>query len=896
MLVDEAENKTRARGEYALLEVMGDPGSEVFRARTHSGRSVVLRFWRGGSELETRSALELLEQAVRVQNPMLAMVYRCERFADGSLRVVSEYVPGRSLDAWVGETGIPPLPIGIDFVRRLALGLADAHRLGVTHHALYPGNIVVLEPETRPHGRIAGKLVDLGVARAMRSGTRFEAAHFIAPEALAHELAAPAELQQVDVRMNVYSCGCLLHYLSTGQPPYQSDSLENLRALHESGRPALPARLNPKIPADLARVICQALDLDPRRRTPDMAALARALSHVESQWRSSSVRRRAQPPPLPVREEPVAPQPSAAAPSRLRLAPAIAAALALRPVPKRAPTPPEPAARKRRASRGQLPAPPPAATPSAPQPKAVSPIQPPPSAASSDARPAPTGSAPDATSAIMLEASEVALLPAAELSPLELAGASEAIVLEPAEPATAPETVELERPPVAAVEAVGAAPSELAPTDGPTDAIDSSAAAPPVVAGPGSVVEPAATATFSDLGAIETATVVFEPSSAAMASVATVGSAADFAAATAGRVSDTAIPAVVVVTSEPVIPTAEPSVETLAAAPIASDVGESAEVAPHQPERQPSVVVSEILFARNSLSPVEVAGRRRSDGLPGRMVQDVVVAPPVAVAPASRHWRWGAAALAGGCVYWLLMTLSSAPEPAVVTIPLATASVARAPELEPLPAPEPPPVVDLQPSQAPPIQRAPDTAELPREREPRPRAAAPRLARQEPQVASPASTPDPLDSIRVDLPAKVGEPVIAGAPRVVRLEPVWSTPNVVAFSESDRPQPSAAGPAGRAKMRTESIVVHGSLTIGQARRAIERITPQLRTCYVDRGPGVAAGVQVELIIDDVGRVRNLQVRGAVPSLAECVVQVSRKLMSGLPYSGAAKVSWNVRFE
>ncbi|HKU36820.1 MAG TPA: hypothetical protein VJR89_01700, partial [Polyangiales bacterium] len=163
---------------------------------------------------------------------------------------------------------------------------------------------------------------------------------------------------------------------------------------------------------------------------------------------------------------------------------------------------------------------------------------------------------------------------------------------------------------------------------------------------------------------------------------------------------------------------------------------------------------------------------------------------------------------------------------------------------------------------------------------------------------SEAPAVDPLDSLSVELPPPPAssDPIGIAVPRVVRLEPVWRTPNVVAFSETPSPQPMAARTAPRGNVRFGTIEVHGSLTHQQASYAIERMQPQLRQCYLDHGPPAAANVQVELIIDDVGRVRNLQVRGAVPALAECVVQTSRKLLSGLPYSGSTKIAWNVKFE
>src|SRR5262245_31316838 len=105
MRVDEIESGNNVSGQYSLLEVMGEPGYEVFRARASDGSSVVLRYSRGRTPFETRAAIELCENAMRVRHPMLAAVYRCDQFDDGSVRVVSEYVAGRSLDAWLGDAG-----------------------------------------------------------------------------------------------------------------------------------------------------------------------------------------------------------------------------------------------------------------------------------------------------------------------------------------------------------------------------------------------------------------------------------------------------------------------------------------------------------------------------------------------------------------------------------------------------------------------------------------------------------------------------------------------------------------------------------------------------------------------------------------------------------------------
>ncbi len=297
MFVGKLREGTSTRSDFAILEVMGMPGSEVYRARARDGRYFALRFWRGDSDFSAQVVLQMVEAASGVRHPMIAAVEGGEQSPDGTVCIVSEYVPGRSLDAWIGESGLPHPAIAVDFVRRLALGLQSAHQRGLAHHALYPGNLVVLEPDTKPNARMVAKLLDLGVPRVTRSTPKFVAAHFMAPEALAAELENPERPVGIDARMNVYSCGCLLHYLCTGEPPFQSDTLEGLRALHTGGVQPAPSTLNPDVPASLERAIVQALEVDPSRRSSSTAAFAAALSYVESGWRSSGVRRKRPPPP-----------------------------------------------------------------------------------------------------------------------------------------------------------------------------------------------------------------------------------------------------------------------------------------------------------------------------------------------------------------------------------------------------------------------------------------------------------------------------------------------------------------------------------------------------------------------------------------------------------------------
>jgi serine/threonine protein kinase len=185
----------------------------------------------------------------------------------------------------VASYGRPPSTLAVDFVRRLALGLSAAHRRGV-YAALHPGNILVLEFETKVSGRIIAK-VARQAPRLMRrrAAPSLEEAHYMAPEALTStsELRTEAPPTAAAIAsMDVYACGALLHYLCTGRPPFESDSMEQLAAMHASGVPANLPALAPQVPEPLQQVIVRTLARDPKQRIADADTLATALSHVES--------------------------------------------------------------------------------------------------------------------------------------------------------------------------------------------------------------------------------------------------------------------------------------------------------------------------------------------------------------------------------------------------------------------------------------------------------------------------------------------------------------------------------------------------------------------------------------------------------------------------------------
>lgn len=264
---------------------IGGPASEVFRAVSAEGeRSVAVRLWCGASPEQQQAARVRVECARHVSHPNLAVVEACEPRGNAALWIVSEYVPGPTLEAWAASGRLLPLPAAIDLVRNLCLGVYAAHREGLSHHAIQPRNIVVSPRARDIEPWLDAKLLDLGLATWMRpEAPSLEDAHFIAPETLSVMLKGEDASETIDARANVYSCGALLYFLATGSLPFRSTNVQDLSNAQLAGKLWAPQAHNPEISSALQTVILSALALEPGRRYANTADLASALAGAA--WR-----------------------------------------------------------------------------------------------------------------------------------------------------------------------------------------------------------------------------------------------------------------------------------------------------------------------------------------------------------------------------------------------------------------------------------------------------------------------------------------------------------------------------------------------------------------------------------------------------------------------------------
>ncbi|MGA2062793.1 MAG: protein kinase, partial [Thermoguttaceae bacterium] len=296
-------------GEYQVLEELGRGGmGRVYKAlHTKLDRVVAVKVLSRG-RLEDRHAITRFEREMkavgRLAHPNIVQAYDA-REIDGTPVLIMEFVDGLDLaeivhrlgpgdcpNFRVGENGTVPLGIGIanscELVRRTALALQCAHEHGLVHRDIKPSNIML----TRS-GEV--KLLDLGLARfyaeaaggtgsersevpvpfseLTNSGQAMGTADYMAPE-------QASDSRTVDIRADIYSLGCTLYKLLSGQPPFGSPeyrgTLDKLNAhVHQ---PVPPIRqLIPDVPAELSSILNRLLAKDPADRFPTPAEVAKIL-------------------------------------------------------------------------------------------------------------------------------------------------------------------------------------------------------------------------------------------------------------------------------------------------------------------------------------------------------------------------------------------------------------------------------------------------------------------------------------------------------------------------------------------------------------------------------------------------------------------------------------------
>ena len=265
-------------GRYEVVRRVGVGGmADVYLAEdTKMGRQVALKIlhpqYAGDESFVERFRREALS-AAKLQHPNIVQIYDSGQQGDFNF-IVMEYVEGRSLKDYLTQQGQQlEIAEASRIAREVLTALAYAHRAGLVHRDIKPGNILLSED-----GKV--QVTDFGIARAeagstmTQTGTILGTAYYLSPE--------QAQGLPLDGRSDIYSLGVVVYEMLTGRRPFEGDSPVSIAYKHVREMPRPPSAHRGDIPRSLEAIVMTAMAKRPEDRYSSAALMRRDLEAFAS--------------------------------------------------------------------------------------------------------------------------------------------------------------------------------------------------------------------------------------------------------------------------------------------------------------------------------------------------------------------------------------------------------------------------------------------------------------------------------------------------------------------------------------------------------------------------------------------------------------------------------------
>ena len=279
----DSKQLNRLSGRYEIIEQVGVGGmSYVYKAFDAKKKKVV--------------AIKILKEELAIDEEFVRK-FKSEALACKDIRqenvisafdvvdeenmhyIVMEYVEGITLNKYIKNKGKLSNEETINISLQVAKGIRAAHQKGIIHRDIKPQNIVI-------NNDGVAKITDFGIARAITSTTKnisvIGTVHYISPEQVRNT--------KVDFRSDIYSFGCTMYEMITGDVPFAGDAPLDIIISHLRNNLAAPHLKNPEVFGSLEKIILKAARMIPMERYQNMDEMIADLEKATSDKKGTYIR------------------------------------------------------------------------------------------------------------------------------------------------------------------------------------------------------------------------------------------------------------------------------------------------------------------------------------------------------------------------------------------------------------------------------------------------------------------------------------------------------------------------------------------------------------------------------------------------------------------------------
>jgi serine/threonine protein kinase len=274
--------------EYVILERLGKGRmAGVYKARHKLGQVVAIKVLPPSKAQEANLLARFHREArlaLRLQHPNIVRAFQTG-VVNGLHYLVMEYLEGETLEEVLQRRDRLKPAEAVRLIYQALQGLQHIHTQGLIHRDLKPANLMLVGSTPESTARATVKILDIGLGRtlfeegtadpALDPGLTGEGVILGTPDYMSPEQGK--DPRHADIRSDVYSLGCVLYHLLTGQPPFPDKNVLSQMVRHATEEPRPLCDFDPQAPDGLEQILGWMLAKDPARRYPTPERAAQAL-------------------------------------------------------------------------------------------------------------------------------------------------------------------------------------------------------------------------------------------------------------------------------------------------------------------------------------------------------------------------------------------------------------------------------------------------------------------------------------------------------------------------------------------------------------------------------------------------------------------------------------------